>query len=77
MKKIKILTLFGESGSGKDTLAKILVNSSNDINEIISCTTRPKRDYEIDGKDYHFISNEEFAQKVLSGDMLEATSFRE
>ena len=53
--KIKILALFGPSGSGKDTLAKILTTQEN-INEIISCTTRPMREYEQDGVDYHFLT---------------------
>lgn len=76
MKKYKILALFGKSGAGKDTIEKWLV--SNGIGHgIISCTTRPKRDYEINGVDYNFLSNEEFAQKVLDGTMLEATSFRD
>lgn len=72
--KYKILALFGKSGAGKDTIQKWLVRTQN-INGIISCTTRPKRDNEIDGVDYHFISNEEFAQKVLDCSMLEATDF--
>ena len=77
MKKIKIIALFGPSGSGKDTLAKYLVsNISADIHEIVSCTTRPMRDYEQDGIDYHFLTNEQFTEKVLNGSMLEATSFR-
>ena len=74
MNKYKILALFGKSGAGKKKKKKWLVRTQN-INGIISCTTRPKRDNEIDGVDYHFISNEEFAQKVLDCSMLEATDF--
>lgn len=76
MKKIKILALFGPSGSGKDTLARVLTQKE-DIHEIISCTTRPARDYEVDGINYHFLSVTEFTNKVLNGTMLEATSFRD
>ncbi|MGN0992847.1 MAG: hypothetical protein ACI4PE_02890 [Bacilli bacterium] len=43
----------------------------------MSCTTRPPRDYEKDKKDYFFLSNEKFCEKVLNGEMLEATSFRD
>lgn len=75
MDKIKILALFGESGAGKDTIQRWIVSNIPGTKGIVSCTTRPKRDYEIDGKDYHFISNEKFAEKVLDGTMLEATSF--
>lgn len=74
-KKIKLLALFGPSGSGKDTLAKILTRRE-DISEVITCTTRPKRDYEKNGVDYYFLTVEDFTEKVLNGTMLEATSFR-
>lgn len=50
----------GKAGSGKDTLLKTLLQTSsfNMANPIISCTTRPIRDYEEDGVDYHFLTNE-------------------
>lgn len=74
--KIKIVALFGKGGSGKDTLQKSLVEGiPEDFHGIVSCTTRPKRDYEQDGIDYHFISNGEFTNQVLNGEMLEATQF--
>ena len=73
---IKVIAFFGPSSSEKDTLAKILSKRS-DVNEIISCTTRPKRDYEKEGIDYYFISTAEFGEKVINGTMLEATSFRD
>ena len=76
-KDYKIIALFGESGAGKDTIQKWIAKNYSNINTIISCTTRPKRDYEKDGIDYYFLSNEDFAKKVLDGTMLEATSFRE
>ena len=66
-----VVCLVGKSGSGKDTLAKRLAELPG-WNNIVSCT---KREYEVDGKDYYFVTNEEFAQKVLNGDMLEATCF--
>lgn len=69
-----IVCLVGKSGSGKDTLARTLAEKSLWHN-VVSCTTRPKREYEVDGKDYYFIDDETFAQKVLNGDLLEATYF--
>ena len=69
-----IVCLVGKSGSGKDTLAQKLAECAGWHN-VVSCTTRPKREYEQDGKDYYFLTDEEFAQKVLNGDMLEATYF--
>lgn len=77
MEKIKILALFGKSGSGKDTIQKWMVSTLPYTKGVISCTTRPKRDYEIDGIDYHFLTPDMFAGKVLDGSMLEATSFND
>lgn len=76
MKKYKVIALFGPSGVGKDAIQNRIVSSYEYFNKIISCTTRPKRDYEIDKEDYFFLEPMEFAQKVLDGSMLEATSFR-
>jgi guanylate kinase len=76
-KKYTILALFGESGAGKDTIKKVIVNNMDNINGIVSYTTRPSREKEVDGVDYHFVSNAEFANMVLDGSMLEATSFNE
>lgn len=73
--KIKIIALFGESGSGKDTIQKWIVSNIPDTNGIISCTTRPIRDNETDTVDYYFLTNEQFAEDVLNGNMLEATDF--
>lgn len=74
--KYKVLALFGKSGAGKDTIQKWLTTNYN-MNGIISCTTRPPRDYERDGIHYYFLSNKEFAQKVLNMSMLEATVFND
>ena len=76
MNKIKIIALFGKSGAGKDFIQKKLMEMY-DFHKVVSCTTRPKRDYEEEGKDYFFVDNIEFSKKVLNGDMLEATCFRE
>lgn len=74
----KVIALMGAAGSGKDTLQNALILEATrkniPVNKIISCTTRPPRDYETE-LDYHFLSNDNFAEKVLNGDMLEATSF--
>lgn len=75
--KYKIVALFGKSGAGKDTIQKWIVSNIPNVKGIVSHTTRPPRDYETDGVDYHFVSNEEFTTKVMNGDMLEATSFRD
>ena len=75
MSKIKVLALFGKSGAGKDTIQKWMVSKYDNCKGIVSCTTRPPRDYEIDGVDYYFLTPDKFAEKVLDGSMLEAASF--
>lgn len=74
----KIIALIGEAGSGKDRILKeVLAAAPIAFNEIISCTTRPPREGEVDGVNYFFIDAEEFAYKVLNYEMIEATSFND
>lgn len=74
----KIIALIGEAGSGKDRILKeVLAAAPTAFNEIISCTTRPPREGEMDGVNYFFIDAEEFAYKVLNYEMIEATSFND
>lgn len=75
---MKIVALMGEAGSGKDTiLHKLIEQYPAYFNEIISCTTRPPREGEKNGVNYYFLSIDEFTQKVLNGDMIEATEFND
>lgn len=76
MKKYRIIALFGKSASGKDSIQKWIVSNFPKINGIVTCTTRPPREGEKDGINYFYLSDEDFAKKVLDGSMLEATSFR-
>ena len=72
----KIIAIMGKSGSGKDTIVHKLVEKyPNDFNEIISCTTRPIREGEAEGVNYFYLTDQEFNNKVVSGDMLESTEF--
>ena len=74
--KLKVVAIMGKAGSGKDTILRALVNKFPDrYNEIVSCTTRPPREGEQEGTNYHFLTIEQFTEKVLNGDMLEATEF--
>jgi len=75
--KYVVIAIFGPSAAGKDTIAKWLVEHMENTNEIISCTTRPPRDYEINKKDYYFLSEEEFKRKIKNNEMLESTRFRD
>ena len=71
-KKIKVLALFGESGSGKDTIQAWLFKNIPNTHKPITYTTRPARDYEINGKNYYFISNDEFKELKNNNKILES-----
>ncbi len=58
------LIIAGPAGSGKSTLCERLVAENSSVERVVTCTTRQPRDGEVNGKDYHFFSNEEFDQKV-------------
>ena len=74
--KTKIIALMGKAGAGKDLLLKAATYTfSSQINEIVSCTTRPIREKEVDGINYHFLTEEEFANRVNKGDLIESTEF--
>lgn len=68
--KIKVVAFVGKSGSGKDYLMHDSVKHM-DWHIIVSSTTRPKRDYETEGVDYHFLTEKEFA----AAHFLETASF--
>ena len=76
MKKYKIIALVGKSGAGKDTILQEVVKAAPEVfHEIISCTTRPPRENEIDGKNYHFITIEDFSLEQDLGLLLESSNF--
>lgn len=72
----KIIALMGKAGSGKDTLMKsILSYPGVNMNEIISCTTRPIRENEKDGVNYYYLTVDEFLAKKNNNEMLETANF--
>jgi guanylate kinase len=71
-----LLVLSSPSGAGKTTITRRLVECDGNLSVSISATTRPPRANEVDGKDYHFVSNARFDQMVRDGALLEhATVF--
>ena len=66
-----LIILSSPSGAGKSTLARRLRDWDPTIRFSVSATTRPPRPGEVDGKDYHFVSEEEFRWLVAKGGMLE------
>ena len=54
------LILSAPSGGGKTTIARLLRERREDVGYSVSCTTRRPREGEVDGRDYHFVTHEEF-----------------
>ncbi len=71
MYKGACLLLSGPSGSGKSTLIKEILAHFEDVYFSISTTTRPKREGEVEGRDYYFVTKEEFERDIEEGMFLE------
>ena len=71
-----IYIITGPSGVGKNTIINELSNHL-EFYFSVSHTTRPRRDSEIDGKDYHFIKEDEFENLIKSDQMLEYEQYGE
>lgn len=69
-KKGLLIVISGPSGVGKDTLVQEYLIDNNAFLSI-SATTREKRKNEIDGKDYYFLTKEEFEERIKEDDFLE------
>lgn len=71
-----LLILFsGPSGVGKDTVLDVVLNKNKDLQKSISLTTRDIRENETDGKDYYFISSEDFEKMIAQGEVLEYAQY--
>jgi len=70
-----IFVFSAPSGTGKTTIVKSILNDFSEIIFSISTTTRRKRDNETDGKDYFFISEEEFLKKIEADEFIEWEKF--
>jgi guanylate kinase len=66
-----LFVLSSPSGAGKSTIARMLLARDDGISLSVSATTRPMRDGEIEGRDYHFVSNETFDSLIANRDFLE------
>lgn len=67
----RLIVVAAPSGAGKTTLVRALLAQRPDIEFSISYTTRPRRVSEVDGRDYFFIDEDEFARMVAHGEFLE------
>lgn len=67
----KLIVISAPSGSGKTSIAKEILRKYPDILFSVSATTRSRRSSEKEGKDYFFLTKEEFAERVKKGDLVE------
>ena len=71
-----LLILFsGPSGVGKDAVLDVVLKKNNKLQKSISLTTRDIRENETDGKDYYFISTDDFEKMIADGEVLEFAQY--
>lgn len=68
-----LFVVAGPSGVGKNTIIKeLLTNHHHEMERLITYTTRPRRDDEVEGEQYHFVTTEQFRELALQGKLMEA-----
>ncbi len=71
----KVFVITGPSGVGKGTLISKLLERVPDLELSISATTRQPREGEVDGRDYHFLTAQEFDRRIEAEDFLEFATY--
>lgn len=71
----KVFVITGPSGVGKGTLIATLLERVPDLELSVSATTREPRAGEVDGRDYHFLTAEEFDRRIEAEDFLEFATY--
>jgi guanylate kinase len=72
----KIFYMMGKSASGKDTIYKRILQECSFLRKIVLYTTRPMRDGETDGKEYHFTSQEKLCSYLEQGKVIEMRTYQ-
>jgi len=67
----KLIIVAGPSGAGKGTVENAIMQIFPEIQFSVSVTTRPRRDYEIDGQHYFFIDKQEFLSRIENNELVE------
>jgi guanylate kinase len=70
-KKGKLIIFSAPSGAGKTTLVRYIMSKLENLTFSVSACSRLMRDYETDGKDYHFITVDEFKEKIENKEFIE------
>jgi guanylate kinase len=66
-----LIVISGPSGVGKDTVIQHMKDRSLHFHFVVTATTRPARENEVHGKDYFFVSHDEFARMIEADELLE------
>ena len=66
-----LIVLSSPSGAGKSTISRMLLEADRDVTMSVSATTRPKRPSEVEGRDYHFVSDTQFEAMADEGEFAE------
>jgi guanylate kinase len=75
MARAKVFVITGPSGVGKGTLIRELLQRVPDLELSVSATTRAPREGEADGREYHFLTPEEFERRIEEKDFLEFATY--
>ena len=71
----KLIVISAPSGSGKTTIAKEIMKRNPALGFSVSVTTRAKRETEVEGKDYFFLTADQFKRKIAAGEFVEWEEF--
>jgi guanylate kinase len=71
----KVFVITGPSGVGKGTLIRSLLQQVPELEVSVSATTRPPRPGEVDGVDYHFLTEAQFDERLAAGDFVEHAGY--
>lgn len=66
-----LIVISGPSGAGKDTVMQRMQERGLPFHFVVTATTRPRRENEVEGKDYLFVSKEEFARMIEASELIE------
>lgn len=72
-----LFVVSGPSGAGKDTVVSRLLSEHPDVKKTVSATTRPMREGEVNGVNYHFLSKEQFKETLDNDGIVEYTCYCE
>jgi guanylate kinase len=71
MSRGKLIVISAPSGAGKTTIVKALLAKHPPMLFSVSATTRPKRETEVEGRDYFFLRRQDFERRIAAGELVE------